>query len=48
MFERFFDRTPYSVFDPQAPRDYCQHGLRPAADGHGFDLACAPAFEVKV
>jgi pimeloyl-ACP methyl ester carboxylesterase len=48
MFERFFDRPPYSVFDPQALRDYCQHGLRPAADGHGFELACAPAFEGKV
>jgi lipase len=48
MFERFADRPPYSVFDPQALMDYCQHGLKPADDGHGFQLACAPAFEGKV
>jgi lipase len=48
MFERFVDRPPYSVFDAQALMDYCLHGLRPADDGHGFQLACAPAFEGKV
>ena len=45
MFERFADRPPYAVFDTQALHDYCQHGLKPAADGAGFELACAPAFE---
>jgi pimeloyl-ACP methyl ester carboxylesterase len=48
MFERFADRPPYSVFDTQALHDYCQHGLKPAADGQGFELACAPAFEGRV
>ena len=48
MFRRFADRPPYAVFDRQALRDYCVHGLRPAADGQGFELACAPAFEGKV
>jgi pimeloyl-ACP methyl ester carboxylesterase len=48
MFERFADRPPYSVFDTQALMDYCQHGLKPADDGQGFQLACAPAFEGKV
>ena len=48
MFSRFADRPPYSVFDRQALRDYCEHGLKPAADGQGFQLACAPAFEGKV
>jgi len=48
MFERFADRPPYSVFDPQSLHDYCQHGLRPADDGVGFQLACAPRFEGKV
>ena len=42
MFERFADRAPYSVFDTQALHDYCQHGLKPAEDGQGFELACAP------
>jgi lipase len=48
MFDRFADRPPYSVFDPKSLMDYCQHGLRAADDGHGFQLACAPAFEGKV
>jgi lipase len=48
MFERFSDRPPYSVFDTAALQDYCQHGLKPAADGQGFELACAPAFEGRV
>ena len=48
MFERFADRPPYSVFDRQALRDYCDHGLKPADDGQGLQLACAPAFEGKV
>ncbi len=48
MFQRFADRPPYSVFDRQALRDYCDHGLKPADSGQGFQLACAPAFEGKV
>ncbi len=48
MFERFADRPPYSVFDTQALQDYCQHGLKPADDGQGFQLACAPAFEGSI
>ena len=48
MFDRFVDRPPYAVFDRQALMDYCQHGLRPADDGHGLQLACAPRFEGKV
>ena len=36
MFDRFVDRPPYSVFDTQALHDYCQHGLKPAADGQGY------------
>jgi lipase len=48
MFERFVDRPPYSVFDTRALMDYCQHGLKPAADGQGFELACAPAFEGRI
>jgi pimeloyl-ACP methyl ester carboxylesterase len=48
MFDRFADRPPYSVFEPQALMDYCQHGLKPADDGPGFQLACAPTFEGQV
>jgi lipase len=48
MVERFADRPPYSVFDTQALQDYCQHGLKPAEDGQGFELACAPTFEGSI
>ncbi|MBB5271939.1 alpha/beta fold hydrolase [Quisquiliibacterium transsilvanicum] len=48
MFDRLAQRPPYSTWDPQALRDYCVHGLRPAADGEGFELACAPATEGRV
>jgi len=48
MLERFATRAPYSAFDPQALRDYCEHGLRPAADGEGLELACAPQTEARV
>jgi pimeloyl-ACP methyl ester carboxylesterase len=48
MFDRFAERPPYSVFDRRALMDYCQHGLRHADSGHGWQLACAPGFEGKV
>ena len=48
MQQRFESRPPYAIFDPQALRDYCIHGLRPADDGKGFVLCCAPQFEGKI
>ncbi len=48
MFDRFAGRQPYALFDRQVLHAYCTHALRPAADGEGFELACAPAFEAAV
>ena len=48
MRQRFADRAPYSVFDPAALRDYCEHGLVPASDGEGLMLACSPITEASV
>ncbi len=48
MFDRFVDRQPYALFDREMLLAYCAHALRPAADGDGFELACAPAFEAAV
>ena len=48
MFDRFTDRLPYSLFHPEALRDYCTYGLLPAADGAGFILACPPAIEAAI
>ena len=48
MIERFATRMPYALFDPQALRDYCEHGLVPAPDGAGWALACDPRTEAAV
>ena len=48
MYERLKDRSSFPRFDPQILRDYCEHGLQPAADGDGFVLACPPEIEASV
>lgn len=48
MIERFRDRAPYRVFQPEALRSYCTHGLLPVADGSGFELACPPEVEASI
>jgi pimeloyl-ACP methyl ester carboxylesterase len=48
MIERFENRAPYSVFQPEALRAYCEHGLLPVEDGDGFTLACPPEIEASV
>jgi len=48
MLARYGDRLPYSLFDRQCLADYVHHGLVPAADGDGWQLACAPEFEAAV
>lgn len=45
MFDRFVDKVPYNVFQAQALHDYCTHGLRPAPQGSGMTLCCAPSTE---
>lgn len=48
MIERFRDREPYRAFHAAALRAYCTHGLLPAADGDGFELACPPEIEASI
>ncbi|MEQ9122432.1 MAG: alpha/beta hydrolase, partial [Alphaproteobacteria bacterium] len=48
FFERFRDREPYSLWRPEILEAYCRHGLRPAPDGDGHVLACAPILEASV
>ena len=48
MFQRFRDRHPFSLWQPQALEDYCRFGLRPRADGEGFELACLPVVEASI
>lgn len=45
MFDRFKDRPPFSLWDPEVLRDYCDHGLLPNPEGEGYVLACPPAVE---
>lgn len=46
--DRFKDREPYSLWRPGILEAYCRHGLRPAPDGDGYVLACAPLLEASV
>lgn len=46
MFERFQSKAPYSWWDPEVLRDYCDYGLR--ENGEDFRLACAPEFEGSI
>ncbi|MEL7198200.1 MAG: alpha/beta hydrolase [Pseudomonadota bacterium] len=48
MIERFTDRDPYNIFTPRVFEDYCRHGLLPAPDGKGYELACTPEVEASV
>jgi len=49
MFERFESRPPYSLFDRDVLRDYCEYGLLPAPDGEeGYVLACPPELEASI
>jgi len=48
MFQRFRDRHPFSLWQPQALEDYCRFGLRPRTDGEGFELACPPVVEASI
>lgn len=48
MNAHFAARPPYMHWQPSVLADYCRHGLLPAADGEGFDLACPPALEASV
>jgi pimeloyl-ACP methyl ester carboxylesterase len=48
MIARFARRPPYAAFTAAALRDYCVHGLLPAPDGDGFELACPPEIEAAI
>ncbi len=48
MEARFAGRDPFRRWHPRVLRDYCEHGLLPAPDGDGYELACPPAVEAAV
>lgn len=48
MFDRFAGREPFSRWDPDVLRDYCEYGLLPNPEGEGYVLACPPRIEAAV
>src|SRR5581483_10324419 len=46
MYERFSTRAPFSLWDTEVLRDYCNYGLLPA--GAEFELACPPLVEASI
>ena len=46
MFEEFRDRAPFSTWQSDVLRDYCEFGLVP--DDDHYELACAPLFESSI
>jgi len=45
MFEHYRPRSPFSDWDQQVLRDYCDYGLLPNLGGDGYVLACPPVKE---
>lgn len=45
MLDRFKDRYPFSGWDPQVLKDYCDYGLLPVAGSDEWELACPPHME---
>jgi len=48
MFERFKEREPFSTWQPEILRDYCDYALRPADDDEYQILACDPINEAGI
>jgi lipase len=46
MIERFQNRLPFSRWQPQVLRDYCEFGILPRGDE--FVLACPPEIEASI
>ena len=48
FYDRLKDQHPYSLWQQEALKDYCQYGLVPKEDGEGLELACPPLIEASV
>ncbi|GAC11017.1 alpha/beta hydrolase [Paraglaciecola chathamensis] len=48
MFTRFCSLSPFSEWDPQVLRDYCEYGLLPKSESGLFELACPPLCEAAI
>ena len=48
MYDRYEQRSPYSLWRRQVFEDYCRHGVNPAKEGSGVELACPGAVEASI
>ncbi len=48
MYQRFRDREPFSRWQDEVLRDYCNYALREAADESSLQLACDPLHEAAM
>lgn len=48
MMDRFVDKVPYRVFQPEALQSYCEHGLKKSPEAGGWALACSPSTEGQI
>lgn len=48
MYQRFKDRRPFDRWNRKVLLDYCEHGVAPSPNGHGYVLACPPAVEASI
>jgi pimeloyl-ACP methyl ester carboxylesterase len=48
MFQRFKDREPFSLWQQDVLRDYCDYALRPVSEQDYLELACDPINEASI
>ena len=48
MYDRYEQRSPYSLWHRQVFEDYCRHGVVPAREGSGVELACPGSVEASI
>ena len=48
MFDRYVERSPYSLWNPHVFKDYCDFGVVPSQQGEGMELACPPEVEASI
>ena len=48
MYDRYEQRSPYSLWQRQVFEDYCRYGVIPANEGSGVELACPGSVEASI
>jgi pimeloyl-ACP methyl ester carboxylesterase len=48
MFERYKERSPYSLWDQEVMKDYCKFGVKAVKSNDGVELCCHPETETSI